>query len=474
MSIDSSLPPSLHISDHIIQRHIGTAGGVGYGGIVKNIFDPAMRVALGVLCAIVASVAAQPEVLARALYVSPSGNGTTGSSWKTAWQDPSKIDWNRVRIGDQIYLDGGASGITYQSAMVIPKSFIVVRQSAERGHSGPVSLSGMNAQPLLATGIKITGSNVHIVANKRGGIKVQNFAAEGINIQSNNNSLRNVEINRLTGYPPYLSGKIGGLIFGGLNNQFFNCDIRDTLASAVEKPIAGRTNLTVFRNCTFGANSYGFWAINGAGLVGGRAPSNRKLSSVIYADHCVFGPYLDSGADIAEGHAFFTNCMFLAARNANLKVAPPEGNSANVRVTNCTFYQKKHDPRLRLPYAIPQNVVSTNGSGTVRIANSIIFQGMVDVPAGQVVNGGGNIQFGVTGNTVALAPTMVDPMLVDNAALAAVTAATQFVPRTVTTYNFSPASGSPATGKGSNIARVSDICEPYGPTSGLPGSLGGP
>lgn len=441
---------------------------------MKNLFVPSMRVALGALCAIIASVAAQPDALARALYVSPDGNGTTGGSWKTAWQDPSKIDWNRVRIGDQIYLDGGAAGITYKSNMVIPKSFIVVRQSVERGHSGPVSLNGANAQPLLATGITITGSNVHIVANKRGGIKVQNFAAEGINIQSNNNSLRNVEINRITGYPPYLGGKIGGLIFGGLNNQFINCDIRDTISNAVERPLAGRTNLTVFRNCTFGSNYYGFWAINGTGIAGSRTPSSRKLSSIIYADHCVFGPYLDNGVDIAEGHGVFTHCMFLSARNANLRVAPAEGNNANVRVSNCTFYQKKHDPRMRLPYPIPQNVVSTNGSGTVRIANSIIFQGMVDVPAGQVVNGGGNVQFGVTGNTVALAPSIVDPLLVDSAALSVVSAPTQFIPRTVTTYNFSPASGSPAVGKGSNIVRVSDIVEPYGPTYGLPGVLGGP
>jgi hypothetical protein len=89
----------------------------------------------------------QQEAFAKAFYVSPSGDGSTGQNWKKAWKDPSQIDWNQVNPGDQVVLDGGASGITYQSSMTIPKSGtagapITIRQSPAAGHNGNILLVG--------------------------------------------------------------------------------------------------------------------------------------------------------------------------------------------------------------------------------------------------------------------------------------------------------------------------------------------
>ena len=423
------------------------------------------------------NIADSHDVGARNLFVSPKGSGTTGDSWATAWKDPAQIDWTKVASGDQIVVDGGSSGITYNTSITVPVSNIVIRQSTRSGHSGPVTFSGVNAQlpngTPQAIGIKFLGSKIHIVANKRSGIKITNYGAEGVNIQTSNNSLRNVEISNLRGFPPYAGGKIAGATFGGANNHFINCDFRDCTVSALDKPVAGVANSTVFNNCTFGANGYGFFMNCGTGILGSK--SAGAPASTIYAHNCVFGPYVDYGIDIANGNARLTNSLFMNARIANIKVSPAAGSTANVTASNCTIYQTKIqlNPLQNLPYGLPQQAVSVNSAGKLRVANSIIFGGFVDVPAAQLVNGGGNVQYSVAGNTVALAPTLVDPQFVTSH-LYAPTPPSSFIPQAYTVFDFTVQPASPALGKGSPIGKVSDICGPYGPTRGLPTAVGGP
>lgn len=448
--------------------------------IVKSISIPkfATQALLGLSVALTAHFATVQDVAARNLYVSPAGSGTTGESWKTAWQDPSKIDWTKVASGDHVVIDGGTAGITYKTAITIPVSNIVIRQSTGAGHSGQVTFSGVNADSPFGnpqrTGITFAGSNIHVVGARRSGIKLNSYGAEGVNIQTSNNSLRNVEISRITGFPPYAGGRIAGATVGGANNHFINCDFRDCTVGALDKPVAGLANSTIFNNCTFGANSYGFFMNCGAGIVGSKTVGGP--TSTIYAHNCVFGPYFDYGLDIANGSVRLTNCMLMNARLANLKVAPAAGSTANVTASNCTIYQTKivQDPfRAPLPYGLPQHAVSVNAAGKLRVANSIIFGGFVDVPAGQKVNGGGNVQYSVSGNTVALAPSMVDPKFVTSHIYGQTTPAV-FIPQAYTLFDFTVQPGSPAVGKGSPIGKVADIAGPYGPTYGLPSNVGGP
>ena len=432
----------------------------------------AIRTLICLSLALTAHIATIQDVVARNLYVSPTGSGTTGQNWATAWKDPAKIDWTKVASGDHIVVDGGTSGITYKTSVSVPVSNIVIRQSSAAGHSGQVIFNGAMPGYPLATGVKFVGTNIHLVGVRRSGIKLESYGAEGVNIQTSNNSLRNVEISRITGFPPYAGGKKGGVVFGGSNNHFINCDFRDCGISALELPVAGTSNVSVFNNCTFGSNSYGFWANNGTGIQGSRTASGAP--STIYAHRCVFGPYVDYGVDIANGSARLTNSLFLSARLANIKVAPAVGSSATVNVANCTLYQKKLNQAQPLPYGIPEYVVSLNAQGAMRVSNSIIWGGFVDVPAGQKINGSGNVQYAVSGNTVAFAPTLVDPQFVDSAELSTVVAPSAFIPRTLTALNFSVVPGSTAVGKGSSIVKVSDICAPYGPVYGLPSNIGGP
>lgn len=410
-----------------------------------------------------------PDALAKALYVSPDGDGTTAKTWKTAWKSLVEIDWDKVSSGDTIFVDGGVDGITYEGAVVIPKSNIVIRQSRHRRHRGQVIISGPNpwqGAP-VATGITFNGNNVHLIGNKRSGIKVQRFSARLVLMQSNYCSMRNVELAGVSGYPPYGSGRVACLEYCGFYNRVYNCDFRDNTRNAVEKSLPSKRNLTVFRNCTFGNKGYGYWGEFGMGIVGADNPNSRT-----YVSRCVIGPYFTRGIHFKEGTLVVSNSIFLGAHNSNLHFGPQSGSNAKVRVNRCTFFESNLTGHSIYPYSL--NQIATNGKGTMKVYNSIVYGGVVSVPAGSSINGGGNIQFRVSGNTQALANDLTDPQFVEDAKLSEEVTATTIRPVNWTSTSFAVAKGSPATGKGSTIKNVSDLVSPYGPTRGLPTHFGGP
>lgn len=443
---------------------------------MRNALQIQSKVAMSFAAALIAMVASNAEALARNLYVSPDGNGQNGLSWQTAWTHPAKIDWKRVRVGDHIILDGGKAGITYSgSGFTIPKSHIVLRQSNERGHNGDVTIFGGYAYPTpIPVGITFAGNDIHIVGRKRSGIKVSTYASECIRMVGNHCSLRNVAIENLTGYPPYAGGMVALLTFGGQNNHVLNCDFRFPIApNAKETPVAGANNLTVFRGCTFGNNNYGWWGQWGTGIYGARE-ANPAVSSRIYIDRCIFGPYMNRGIDFVSGQLQVTNTMFLGAPIANLQFEPAAGSTAQVRLDHCTLWEPNY---VSIPgyfqYPNPLKQLSTNGNGSVTVSNSIAFGGSVQVPPTQIVDGGGNVQYRVTGNTMALAPTLVNPLYVDHAIMVQQVNQQTIRPRTFTTQSYALGAGSPAVGKGSPIVNVTDVVPAYGPNSGLP-PMGGP
>lgn len=419
------------------------------------------------------SAICQQDVSAKNIFVSPTGDNSDGSNWKKAIKDPGKINWSTVSTGDNIVIDGGPSSTTYVTNMVVPASGIVIRQSNQAGHNGQVIIRGPQVPTTpVPIGLDITGSNVHVVGNQRGGIKFYGFAAIGVNIQTSNNVLRNVEINTLTGVPPYGSGRIAGLTFGGYNNHFINCDIRDTTIGALSRPVAGLENLTVFRNCTFGASSYGFFGNSGTAL----SCSTGSTPAKIHAVSCAFGPFVNYGVDCFNDNVHITDSIFLAAGISNFRAEPTFGAPV-ATLNNCTMYDKTFLSGPGIP-AVPVNInpaqITTNVAAKLKVKNSIVYGGIIKIPADQKINAGGNFQYNVSGNTVALAPSMIDPQFVDSATLSQPVAAVNFIPRTLTTSNFSTKPGSPATGKGSSFVRVSDMVAPYGPTTGFPTAIGGP
>ena len=432
--------------------------------------DLKSKLAGGLLLALLLAFTQNAVAHARQLFVSPDGDGSDGKTWKTAFKSPSTINWKSVNTGDIIDIDGGASGITYQGAVDVPVNNIVIRQSRRRGHSGQVTISGSGINPPAATGLTFSGSNIHVMGARRSGIKIAYFGSQIVKMQTNFNSLRNVELTRTTGYMPYAQGQVAGILYGGYGNRVLNCDIRDTWVNAVERPTDSGPNLTQFHNCTFGNNGYGWWGHFGTGIYGSRSSSNKNTTT--YVSHCVFGPYFNDGIDFVQGRLSVSNCVFLGSALSNLKFEPASSDPGAVaRINRCTFYEPNFSGFSRYPYKLYQ--ISTNGNGSVRVRNSIVYGGSIHVAAGQNVNGGGNIQFRVTGNTQALAPELVDPQFVNDTQLSAPITATTIRPRTWTEQSYAINAGSPAENRGSTIVDITSLVPAYGPTSSLP-PLGGP
>lgn len=168
-------------------------------------------------------------------YVSRHGDGTVGTSWKTAWTELSKINWSVINPGDRIVVDGGAKrcpsnylltassprpgqgcGMVYRTPLVIgasgsPGAPITIALSTARGHDGTALLFGGRSTPLpycgqkrysavgssRPAGITLPGrSHVVIDGSHRSGIMV--YGAEvGVDLKSDRTSyvwLRNLEL----------------------------------------------------------------------------------------------------------------------------------------------------------------------------------------------------------------------------------------------------------------------------------------
>ncbi len=160
-------------------------------------------------------------------YVSPSGSGTDGRSWATAWRNTSLIDWSVIRPGATIMLDGGTSacdvspydfkpsspgpGVTCgqrYAPLPVGQNDITIERSAAAGHDGTVVIDGGRDTPLpycgqarysaaggAITGIDLNGhSGVVVDGMTRGGIVVRG-AQDGVSMRGGgDDTLRDIEI----------------------------------------------------------------------------------------------------------------------------------------------------------------------------------------------------------------------------------------------------------------------------------------
>src|SRR3989344_1634471 len=99
----------------------------------------------GILFAVFLFVGAE-DAFAANWYVSRNGSNADGRSWTTAWNEMNRINWSSIQPGDIIYLDGGTSGLTYNTRMVsgaggTASSPILIQRYEESGHNGRVSLA---------------------------------------------------------------------------------------------------------------------------------------------------------------------------------------------------------------------------------------------------------------------------------------------------------------------------------------------
>jgi hypothetical protein len=196
-------------------------------------------------------------------YVSPSGNGTNGRSWATAWRNTSLIDWSVIRPGSEIILDGGTSrcgvspydfkpaspdpGVTCgqrYAPFTVDRSDVTVERSTAPGRDGTVVIDGGRDTPLpycgqpsysapagAPAGIDLNGhSGVVIDGMARSGIVVRG-AQQGISMDGgHNDTLRNMEIfdnGYAISHPWGYSSDGQGVLLGGENNVYDRLLVHD-------------------------------------------------------------------------------------------------------------------------------------------------------------------------------------------------------------------------------------------------------
>lgn len=101
-------------------------------------------------------------------YVSTAASGeNNGTSWNDAWQQTTSINWASIAAGDTIYLDGGASGLSYSAFNEITAdgsagNYITIAASTESGRNGIVTI----ATPFIVSGdyIKFNGNGYKLVS----------------------------------------------------------------------------------------------------------------------------------------------------------------------------------------------------------------------------------------------------------------------------------------------------------------------
>lgn len=86
-------------------------------------------------------------------YVSKTGDNTDGKSWITAWNELEHINWEVIKPGDTILLDGGKTEMVYSTTLTIekkgtPAQPITIALADEPDRDGRVVIFGGRSTPL--------------------------------------------------------------------------------------------------------------------------------------------------------------------------------------------------------------------------------------------------------------------------------------------------------------------------------------
>jgi hypothetical protein len=389
---------------------------------------------------------------ARDWYVSPKGDNTTGLSWKTALTAIPSLQFpiSQIQPGDRIILDGGTAGYNYGmiqqwSVSGTATSPITMTTSNAAGHNGPVIFNGQTTDglPYQPVGIVMAGSYCRLIGAKRDAIQVNIFQFQGVNVGGNGCVLANVQISNIN---PQIkqNGPGTGLTFSGTGNQFLNLDIYNCGIAASEFTGLGKSQTSTFHGCWF----FDTYSSGSPGLT----ISDNNSASVMTIRNCVFGPGLGSGltSTATAGQTTVDGCLFINGSSNNILVNSATGSTATMTVNKATSFMTATNYQ-----GLAANCLSFNGSGALKIDNSIFWGGNVAVAVGVPVKVAGNFQYNTKGNTQVLAAHEVDPQFLNESQLAALTGTSTL--GTFAGEDYAVAPGSPAYGKGASVVSASQL-----------------
>lgn len=365
----------------------------------------------------VATVSATPA-LSRAgttYFVSKLGNNADGRNWATAWNELNRVNWNEVKPGDTIVLDGGQTQMTYTTTMTVQKSGtaaapITIKLSDEAGRNGKAVIFGGRSTLLpwygqpgyvydptaRMVGIDLRGAAWIVVdGSKWSGIDLHGFddSAIWLSALSGNDTVRYVEIydNGTVKTDGGLShAERPGVALAGSNVTFERVIIHDDGEDSFQSG-GGLANFTLrdswlyqnrhnpsgeiwnFKQHPDGIQIYAGGEING-----------------IRVEGCVIGPGFMQGVLLGQSrfgnppkyatvdNVTIKNSLFYGNGNANILSQSPPTTMTGWRIENVTSDRPDGEQWHNVGFTQPNG-----GSGGISIINSIFTGGSyMTVPSG--------------------------------------------------------------------------------------------
>ena len=394
-------------------------------------------------------------------YVSKNGDNTTGRTWATAWNEMDQIKWAQIKTqqGDSLILDGGVGRMIYRKPMQVQAAAssyypLSVTVSTEAKHNGQVVIAPGNA----VNGIDIPSGSIKLDGLKRAGIFVYG-AKRGIAVSANSpypSSIKNIEVSHCTDVGVY----IGPTYYPLPLNQLLVHD-NATNVVATSNGSGGGPSLTKcwIYNQNARRNSDGV-RIDSTSSAPGRG---------IVISNCVLGPGLRDGLNntVISTAPTLNNCLLINSSRNNISSSSINLQNVTSFMTRLNTSQMAHSAiKLTPPTSGPPYPLNS------AVKQSIIYGGMVDIPLTIpspyhtyppappipfpiVVER--NTQFRTTGNTLVLAPTMVNPQFRSPVALLP----NQTPISVLMGLDFSLQPNSPAAATGSAVTSVKNLLSTF-------------
>lgn len=407
-----------------VTRQTWTASGLVGGFVYTNEVYASNSAGLSAATSWTFIPPATPSGTWHTFYVSTNtlGNGNfTGTNWANAWSGPNAINWSLLSGGDVVYLDGGASGLTYSNYLVTFQNGtyanrITIKTATNSSHNGLVTIAGQVVwksdyvtidgarDPSITNGYKggITNNiNLRVLVNATAdpGIYMYHTVGtvgkwmettgsgspittegEGAGVQYGDfNGPTNAELAFI-----YIHDVYGNAVLGNVNSGYIgfgNILIHHVLMDRWHNNMMGGLGSSDIYNC---------WTLEG-----------WKGPGVAHPD----------GPEGSPTYTRFWNCDFWNA-------SPPSGNALNIGMSedgqlyhdfamvNCIFGQDEGDQALLLGHqGTPDNITISNclvaNNTFISRTGAVTFSfvpGSVNNWTGKVVNFYNNIFHTVTGS----------------------------------------------------------------------------
>lgn len=365
-----------------------------------------------------------PTTTGQAFYVSKTGNNADGLSWGSAWNELNQVNWSQFEPGDTLFIDGGASSMTYNTTLQPTVSGtseepILVQLSREDGRNGQAIIFGGRSTPLPycgqtdysynEDGLTTNGAKFENVSwivmdgTKWSGIVIHGMDGDGIRLYSNTDNLtfRHLEIFdngivKQSGGTYYSDAK--GLRLEGSNHTVERTVIHDNGQDAIQSNGDNVSNFTIRQS----------WFYNGR-----EHPSVDE--SYNYCTHSdalqIYDGGIVSGVTIEDSvlGPGFTNTLLLGDKNVDVNdvtiqnvlvlKSAENGISAhstgtasidNWNIRNVTVYGPN----------TAYNSILYKGSN-LTIENSVVVGSHINIP-NTVANTSNNCQWNTTGIDIGL------------------------------------------------------------------------